>query len=93
VRAFDPVPGAATWWSGERLKIWRASPSTKTMRGGAPGTLLAVGQGAMTVACGDGALDIAELQPASGRRMSAATFAAGRQLEPGARFGAAPSGA
>jgi methionyl-tRNA formyltransferase len=40
------------------------------------------------VACGGGTLRIEEIQPAGGRRMDAAAFAAGRRLEPGASFGA-----
>ena len=32
VRAFDPTPGAATLWSGERVKIWRARPVTGPTR-------------------------------------------------------------
>jgi methionyl-tRNA formyltransferase len=52
-----------------------------------PGTVLAQNDTGIVVACGEGALEIAELQPAGGRRMSAAAFAAGRGLVPGARFG------
>ncbi len=92
VRAFDPTPGAATRWSGERVKVWRAQPSTSPMRGDAPGTVRAVAAGGVAVACGDGALNLSELQPAGGRRMSAGTFAAGRKLVPGARFGAGARG-
>ena len=91
VRAFDPVPGAATSWGGERVKIWRAHPAAKPPRGEAPGTVLNFDQSAMTVACGEGALEIAELQPAGGRRMSAAMFAAGRKLGAGERFGLTPN--
>jgi methionyl-tRNA formyltransferase len=87
VRAFDPVPGANTMLSGETVKIWAAEISGAPPAGGPPGTLLAVGRGDIVVACGDGALRIVELQPAGGRRMSAAAFAAGRRLAPGARFG------
>ena len=93
VRAFDPVPGAVTSWSRERVKVWRAQPATAAMRAADPGTLLAIDEAAVTIACGDGALDVAEVQPAGGRRMSAATFAAGRKLRVGGRFGAAPGGA
>jgi methionyl-tRNA formyltransferase len=92
VRAFDPVPGAATSWSGEPVKIWRAHPATASVRVGSPGTVIAVDERAVTVACGDGALALLELQPAGGRRMSAAVFAAGRTLEVGDRFGAMPDG-
>jgi methionyl-tRNA formyltransferase len=87
VRAFDPVPGASTLLAGERLKLWRAHPARFVAAGTAPGTVLATEDDTIVVACGDGALGIAELQPAGGRRMSAAAFVAGRRLVPGARFG------
>ena len=93
VRAFDPAPGAATWWANERVKIWHARPAMTALRIDVPGTVLAVDENAITVACGLGALEIAELQPAGGRRMSAATFASGRKLGAGSRFGASPGGA
>jgi methionyl-tRNA formyltransferase len=50
--------------------------------------LLAIERAQVVVACGKGALGIAELQPAAGRRMSAVAFAAGRGLVSGVRFGA-----
>ena len=90
VRAFNPVPGAVTWCAGQRVKIWRAHPATVPQAADAPGAVVAVDEQAITVACGDGALVVEELQPAGGRRLSAAVFAAGRGLEVGARFGAAP---
>ena len=93
VRAFDPVPGAATVWAGERVKVWRATPAASTKHGKASGTVLGTDQGAIAVACGEGSLEIAELQPAGGRRMSAAMFATGRKLSAGGRFGTAPGGA
>ena len=87
VRAFDPAPGAATLWSGEGVKVWRAQPTSNPSRDVAPGTVLARDDASILVACGDGALEIAELQPAGGKRMGAAAFAAGRGLVPGTRFG------
>jgi len=87
VRAFDPVPGASTLLAGERVKLWRAHPVQFVAPVVAPGTVLATEGNTIVVACGDGALGIAELQPAGGRRMSAAAFVAGRRLVPGVRFG------
>jgi methionyl-tRNA formyltransferase len=89
VRAFDPIPGAWAFWSGERVKVWRAQPATSPPRGHAPGSVLAVAAEGVTVACGEGAVVLEELQPAGGRRMSAFTFATGRKLAPGGRFNAA----
>jgi len=88
VRAFDPTPGAAMGWSGERVKVWRAQPAMDPAHGAVPGTVLAIDRSRVLVACGEGALDIAELQPAGGRRMSAGAFAAGRGLVSGARLDA-----
>lgn len=87
IRAFDPVPGANTTLSGETVKVWGAEIAGAAPASGPPGTLLAVSRGDIVVACGDGALRIVELQPAGGRRMGAAAFAAGRRLAPGTRFG------
>ncbi len=87
VRAFDPAPGASTVLAGERIKLWRTHPAQLVATGVAPGTVLAMEGDTIVVACGAGALGIAELQPAGGRRMSAAAFVAGRRLAPGVRFG------
>jgi methionyl-tRNA formyltransferase len=74
VRAFRPVPGAQTELRGERCKVWRA----RVVEGhGKPGTVLAVGREGIRVACGEGALEIAELQRAGGRRLRADEFLRG----------------
>jgi methionyl-tRNA formyltransferase len=66
--------------------LWRAHPVKIAVPGAVPGTLLATAGDTLVVACGEGALEIAELQPAGSRRMSATAFVAGRRLAPGARF-------
>ena len=63
------------------MKIWRARAANGA---GAPGTII---DGAnLHVACGAGALVIEELQPAGGRRMTAAEFVRGHRIGTGARF-------
>ncbi len=89
IRAFDPAPGAHTVLAGESLKVWRAQPLAWAGRDISPGAVVAVDAAGIVVACGDGALRVEDVQPAGGRRMPAAAFAAGRQLMPGARFGGA----
>ncbi|WP_274571706.1 methionyl-tRNA formyltransferase [Neisseria leonii] len=74
IRAFNPVPGAWTEWQGKPLKIWRAQ---ETAGRGRPGEILTAGSDGLTVACGQGAVRITELQPAGSKKMSAAAFAAG----------------
>ncbi|MFO1414685.1 MAG: methionyl-tRNA formyltransferase [Burkholderiales bacterium] len=85
VRAFDPAPGASTHLGGEALKLWDAV--VLPAGGGAPGTVLAVGNDGIDVACGSGALRLRTVQPAGGKRMPAAAFARGRDVTPGARLG------
>lgn len=79
VRGLSPFPGA--WcemdFSGkpERVKVLRASAADGE---GPPGTLL---DDQLTVACGRGAVRLAELQRAGGKAMSAVDFLRGSQPE------------
>lgn len=83
VRAFNPFPGAVADLEGLSIKIWRAE--TADIKG-MPGAVLSVDRDGIVVACGDGALRLAELQKAGGKRLSAAQFIAGNPLLPGAIF-------
>ncbi len=85
VRAFDPFPGAASAVQGEVVKLWKCELAQGA---GEPGTLLAVGDDGVTVACGAGALRFTELQRAGGKRLPAAQFLRGFPLAAGQRFGA-----
>ncbi|WP_412068440.1 methionyl-tRNA formyltransferase [Rubrivirga sp. IMCC43871] len=82
VRALAPVPGAWTEWDGETLKILRTTP---TEGGGAPGAVT-VDEGRILVACGDGAVEVLELQRQGKRRLDAEAFLNGVDLD-GAQFG------
>ena len=87
VRAFDPVPGAATILGGLGVKVWCAEPIPLATSATA-GTIVGAGNEGIDVACGQGVLRLREVQPANGRRMPAAAFAAGRGVVAGTRFGA-----
>jgi methionyl-tRNA formyltransferase len=80
VRAFRPAPGASTLAAGVELKIWRVR-----MVDGPP---LAPGEvtDGLVVGCGQGALEILELQRAGGKALSASDFLRGHPLPAGARF-------
>ncbi len=67
------------------LKLWKCEKATGA---GEPGTILAVGDDGVTVACGQGALRFTELQRAGGKRLPAAQFLRGFPLVAGQRFGA-----
>ncbi len=83
VRAFNPLPGAATAIKGVGLKIWRARVIPAT---GAPGTILEASATGIIVACGGNALCVLELQRAGGKKLAAAQFLAGFALAAGDRL-------
>jgi methionyl-tRNA formyltransferase len=97
VRAFDPVPGAATRWRGELLKVWSAQalPAGATapahradVEDGPPGRVVAVGSAGIDIACGDGSrLRLLRLQRAGGRPVDAAAFLAGHAMQIGEQLG------
>jgi methionyl-tRNA formyltransferase len=58
-----------------------------------PGTIVAVDEHGIGVACGDGArLEVLELQRAGGKRLPFAEFLRGFPLAPGRRFATARAG-
>jgi methionyl-tRNA formyltransferase len=83
VRAFDPFPGASFQHAGETLKLWRA---VAVAGEGAAGTVLQADRHALRIACGEGALELHELQRPGGKRQPAAAllqsvpFAVGERL-------------
>jgi methionyl-tRNA formyltransferase len=83
VRAFDPQPGAVFQAAGEAVKLWRAAVVAGS---GAPGMVLPAPAGRCVVACGEGALELLELQRPGGRRgpaagvLQALALVAGQQL-------------
>jgi methionyl-tRNA formyltransferase len=84
VRALDPWPGAFALWQGLPLKILRAELLTETEHH-APGEVYQRGQ-ELAVACGTGALELLEVQPAGKKPMPAADFARGARGFIGARL-------
>jgi methionyl-tRNA formyltransferase len=77
IRAFNPAPGAEAALGEETVKIWAARPVAGA---GAPGSILPSPADILVVACGDGALQITELQRPGGRRILAADFLRGREF-------------
>ncbi len=76
VRGLAPHIGARTELDGVPVTIWRARP---TDAGLAPGVV----SGPLVIGCGEGALEVAELQPAGRRRMGADEYLRGRRGSPG----------
>ncbi|WP_410497524.1 methionyl-tRNA formyltransferase [Chitinibacter sp. S2-10] len=84
IRAFNPFPSAQTSWQGQPLKIWQASPCAGQ---GQAGEILSLQKEAIVVACGEGALQISELQKSGGKRLGAQAFLSGNELNTGEFFG------
>lgn len=91
IRALVPWPGTVTEWRGRALKLWRATVDAAAGANGraTPGTVLAVAEGTLTVAAGQGALVLDEVQPAGRRRMSVREFLTGHPLRVGDQLGRA----
>lgn len=85
IRGLNPWPIALTTLSGERLKVFAAE---KAAGNGEPGTVLeADPKKGLTVACGEGALKLTEIQLVGGKRMKATDFLRGHVIEVGTKLG------
>ena len=84
LRAFDPFPGATGVLGADTIKCWRGE--VVPGHGGVPGQVLAADDAGITVACGEGALRLTELQRAGGMRLPAALFLQGRPMAAGMVF-------
>lgn len=78
IRGLYSWPMATAQIGGKRVKIHRARLADKS---GKAGTILSVRP--LVIACGEGSVEIVELQPEGKRKMTAEAFAAGHQLKPG----------
>lgn len=85
IRGLNPWPIALTTLSGERLKVFAAE---KAAGNGEPGTVLeADPKKGLTVACGEGALGLTEIQLVGGKRMKATDFLRGHAIQVGTKLG------
>ncbi len=82
IRGLSPFPGAWSPFGADqgRVKVLR---STLASGSGAPGTAL---DDALTIACGEGAVRLVELQKAGKQPMGAATFLNGNDVPAGTRL-------
>ena len=73
IHGYNPMPGAWSELNGERLKFFRAQAADGS---GEPGTVLAAGSAGLTIACGERAVLVTEMQKPGGRAMSAGLICA-----------------
>lgn len=85
IRGLNPWPVALTTLAGARLKIYAAEPVPGT---GRPGEVLESDpEKGLTVACGEGALALDEVQLVGGKRMKSADFLRGHAVPKGTILG------
>ena len=83
IRGFNPAPSTFTKLpNGKSLKIW-GSKMTDKSSAAAAGTVIETGKHSFFVACGEGVLEITEVQPESKKRMPAQVFLNGRSVQEG----------
>ena len=77
IRAFDPFPGMTAQMAGEMVKVWQAHVLADVSVHASlakPGTLLAIDESGLQVACGAGVLCLTQLQKPGGKRQPVADF-------------------
>lgn len=83
IRGFNPAPSTFTKLpNGKSLKIW-GSKMTGKSSAAAAGTVIETGKHSFFVVCGEGVLEITEVQPESKKRMPAQVFLNGRGVQEG----------
>ena len=84
VRGMDPWPSAYTLLAGKTLKLWKV----RAVEGdGKAGSVIEIGKESFTIACGEGAIEVLEVQLEGKKRMSAGDFLKGSTLNIGQELG------
>ncbi|MCX8072518.1 MAG: methionyl-tRNA formyltransferase [Candidatus Binatia bacterium] len=86
VRGLSPSPGAYFLWKGRRVKVYRARvQSSEEQLRLDPGTIVRVDP-RLEVACGDGVLELVEIQVEGRRQGKGSEVARGLRWQPGHRL-------
>ncbi len=86
IRGLSPSPFAYATIGGLTLNFWFAEEVDSAEDAPAGTVLSASPKEGLIVKCGEGAVNLVELQPAGGRRMSARDFLNGRKIQAGQCF-------
>src|SRR5437016_106844 len=84
VRGLQPWPGAQTSFRGQTLHVWKSRVAAKSAGIGA-GEI--IGLRPLVVSCGDGAIELLDVQLEGRKRISAADFVNGQRLTANDRLG------
>lgn len=87
IRAFNSKPGAFSFINGKYLKIWAAAVSNeKAPAEAAIGAIVKISQEETLVKTRDGCLNLKEIQPEAGKKMTPHQYALGHPLKVGDVF-------
>lgn len=87
IRGTNPWPGAFTYYKGEKMKIWITSVLSGDKHDLKPGTICKVSRDGIDVACGQGKLNIKEVQFECCRRMCVEDYICGHKMDEGEILG------
>ena len=75
IRAFNPFPGSTSSLHGEQLKFWNSGLPSKeqTNHDANPGQVLGFSEVGVYVQCGEGVIEILEMQKPGGKKINAST--------------------
>ena len=87
IRAFNPWPGAFSFLDSERTILLRATLAEGAeSSSGAPGVIVSVRKDGFRVRCGQGSIEVLQLQREGKAPLDAAAYLRGKALKPGDRF-------
>lgn len=85
IRGLNPWPVALTTLAGEKCKVFAAKPAHGSGKAGE--VLQADSKNGLVVACGEGALELEQIQPTGGKRMAAKDYLRGHKVTIGSLIG------
>jgi methionyl-tRNA formyltransferase len=87
IRGLSPKPGAYSFLEGKKIIILRSKLSNVKQSEAKPGTVAQADPNrGIIVVCGEGALEILELKPESGRKITGAEYVRGHKCAVGQKF-------
>jgi len=86
VRGLNPWPCAYTENEAGRLKIYLAKPCAAESEAAAGTVVVSDPKQGLKIACGEGWLEIIEMQAPNAKRMGAKDYLRGKKIDPGAKF-------
>ncbi|MDQ7015012.1 MAG: methionyl-tRNA formyltransferase [Gammaproteobacteria bacterium] len=74
VRAFNPWPVAQTLFKGKMMRVWQAEALRDVVTEGLPGTVMSADKSGIRVACGEGVLQLKQVQLPGKKALKVADF-------------------